>query len=573
MSKSFITIILLVISICGASAKSSAALNSSLSTQQLLDSLDSSLGKSAAYTTEKERRISSLRRRLSQTANPEQRFWICRNLVDEYSSYNSDSALHYIDASTAVGRQTGRREWVDEMNLNRAYIYAATGLLSEAESALNEVDPRQMTPALASEYYNRLLFVLTHKDQYLGKNSLTRPYSERAKAMLDSVSRLMQPSDPQYIWFLAWRSMTDPAKTREAIPVVEKALESSTYSTREEAMNAWILSRLYELTGNSDMMMRYLILSAIADVRTSNKEIASLEEISNRLYQSNDLERANDYISHCLQLANDYKSRVRVGRLADLQYHITKAYSQRNDRQRRKLNVYFIIALVFAAGLAVAMLILYKQNRRIHRSKTELDRSNAQLNSKVEELSQTRRQLKEANDRLEILYRNVRDEAGELAAGNDAKERYIADIFAICSDYISKLDEFRRNIYRKIVAHNFDEVKELTKSHELSHGEIKELYQNFDSIFLKVYPNFVDDFNTLLRPDERVAMKKPGVLTTELRIYALVRLGINDSVKIARFLHCSTQSVYNARMKMRNKSDISKEQFAEAVRRLGKPAF
>lgn len=573
MSKSFITIILLVISICGASAKSSAALNSSLSTQQLLDSLDSSLGKSAAYTAEKERRISSLRRRLSQTANPEQRFWICRNLVDEYSSYNSDSALHYIDASTAVGRQTGRREWVDEMNLNRAYIYAATGLLSEAESALNEVDPRQMTPALASEYYNRLLFVLTHKDQYLGKNSLTRPYSERAKAMLDSVSRLMQPSDPQYIWFLAWRSMTDPAKTREAIPVVEKALESSTYSTREEAMNAWILSRLYELTGNSDMMMRYLILSAIADVRTSNKEIASLEEISNRLYQSNDLERANDYISHCLQLANDYKSRVRVGRLADLQYHITKAYSQRNDRQRRKLNVYFIIALVFAAGLAVAMLILYKQNRRIHRSKTELDRSNAQLNSKVEELSQTRRQLKEANDRLEILYRNVRDEAGELAAGNDAKERYIADIFAICSDYISKLDEFRRKIYRKIVAHNFDEVKELTKSHELSHGEIKELYQNFDSIFLKVYPNFVDDFNTLLRPDERVAMKKPGVLTTELRIYALVRLGINDSVKIARFLHCSTQSVYNARMKMRNKSDISKEQFAEAVRRLGKPAF
>lgn len=573
MSKSFITIILFFISLCGASAKSPAALNSGLTTRELLDSLDSSLGKSAGYAAEKERRISSLRRRLSQTVSPEQRFWICRNLVDEYSSYNSDSALHYIDISTAIARQTGRREWIDEMNLNRAYIYAATGLLAEAESTLDEIDPREMTPALATDYYNRVLFVVTHKDQYLGKNSLARPYSEHAKAMLDSVSRLMHPSDPQYIWFLAWRSMTDSVKTREAIPVVEKALENSTYSTREEAMNAWILSRLYELTGNSDMMMRYLILSAIADVRTSNKEIASLEEISNRLYQSNDLERANDYISHCLQLANDYKSRVRVGRLADLQYHITKAYSQRNERQRHKLNVYFIIALVFAAGLAVAMLFLYKQNRRIHRSKTELDRSNAQLNSKVEELSQTRRQLKEANDRLEILYRNVRDEAGELAAGNDAKERYIADIFAICSDYISKLDEFRRNIYRKIVAHNFDEVKELTKSHELSHGEIKELYQNFDSIFLKVYPNFVDDFNTLLRPDERVAMKKPGVLTTELRIYALVRLGINDSVKIARFLHCSTQSVYNARMKMRNKSDISKEQFAEAVRRLGKPAF
>ena len=116
-------------------------------------------------------------------------------------------------------------------------------------------------------------------------------------------------------------------------------------------------------------------------------------------------------------------------------------------------------------------------------------------------------------------------------------------------------------------------VKDLTKSPELSHGEIKELYSNFDQIFLRVYPNFVEDFNSLLRPEERISIKKGELLNTELRIYAFVRLGINDSVKISKFLHCSVQTVYNTRQRVRNKSDIPNEKFASVVRALGKPSI
>ncbi len=124
-----------------------------------------------------------------------------------------------------------------------------------------------------------------------------------------------------------------------------------------------------------------------------------------------------------------------------------------------------------------------------------------------------------------------------------------------------------------IVAKRFDDVRELTKTPELPHGEVKELYNNFDRIFLKVYPGFVDDFNALLRPEERIKLKKGELLNTELRIYALVRLGINDSVRISKFLHCSVQTVYNTRQRTRNKSDIPKDKFAETVQTLGKPSF
>ena len=116
----------------------------------------------------------------------------------------------------------------------------------------------------------------------------------------------------------------------------------------------------------------------------------------------------------------------------------------------------------------------------------------------------------------------------------------------------------------------FDEVKQMTAGSTIVQSELKEFYHSFDALFLHVYPDFVDDFNAFLLPEEQIVLKEGELLNTELRIYALVRLGINDSVKIADFLHCSPQTVYNNRLRTRNKAAIPKESFAEVVRSLGK---
>lgn len=357
------------------------------------------------------------------------------------------------------------------------------------------------------------------------------------------------------------------------IPLIKPVVDASAMTSRDDAMNAWVLSKLYEYMGDYTNKLKYLIKSAIADVRASNKEIASIEEVADILFNLGDLERSSTYVNYSIACANEYKSRVRLGRLAMLQERTLSAIHERSVRQDSKNRRYLYGLIAILIILVFALVFIIMQMRQLRRSRANIGRMNKELQDHIEELQQTREELRQANSRLSDMYDDARRSASELSEVNDSNEQYIASIFNICSDYISKLDEFRKNIYRMIVARRYDEIRELTKSQELSHGELKELYSNFDKIFLSIYPNFVEDFNQLLRPEERIVLRNDDKLTTELRIYALVRLGLNDSVKIARFLHCSVQTVYNTRQRTRNKAIIPRDSFADAVKRLGKPSF
>lgn len=223
----------------------------------------------------------------------------------------------------------------------------------------------------------------------------------------------------------------------------------------------------------------------------------------------------------------------------------------------------------FLVVLVVAIIFIYVQMRRLRRSRRQLHDANSELHSRVTELQEVRSRLNEANQRLTENYSTARRGVEALSLTNEAKEKIICDLFAICSNNISKIDDFRKHVNRLVVAGRYDEVRELVKSPEMSQSEIKEFYANFDRIFLQIYPDFVADFNGLLRPDEQITPRRGEMLTTDLRIYALVRLGINDSVKISKFLHISSQTVYNTRMRTRNKALLPKDEFTDAVRKLG----
>lgn len=258
----------------------------------------------------------------------------------------------------------------------------------------------------------------------------------------------------------------------------------------------------------------------------------------------------------------------------------TTAYQRENDEQDKNLHFFFISLIVIVVLLLGTLFFSYIQNRKLRYNKSALDDANKKLSLQIEEqkslqsmLGEANEKLVEANGKLKDMYSSARQGTIELSENNYIKEKYIADIFAICSNYINKLDEFRRDIYRMLIARRYDELKEMTKNPELSAPEIKELYRNFDKIFLGIYPDFVSDFNTLLRPEEQIVLKKGEQLNTELRIYALVRLGLNDSTKIAQFLHCSVRTVYNTRQRIRNKAIGGKDKFADRVKSLGKTAY
>ena len=557
----------------GADAREAAPLPS-LPVEELLVKLDSALAGQQGYEAAKQTRIDRLRSNLSGAADTEQRYWIASELYDEYSTYDSDSALTYASMAEELAGKAGRKPWVTDMRLNKAYLYAATGILERADRCIAEIDTAALTDRQRLRYNEQVLYLMTHRDQYLGASSVDYPYGAVADSLLANVCRGISPDDPMYCWFVGWQGLRGADDARGALPLVREKMEGSRYETRHDAMNAWVLSRLYEKTGDQENMLRYLVLSSLADVRACNKEIASLEEVANLLYTDHrNLKRANDYISHCIRCANEYKSRVRVGRLADLQHRITRDYQTELERQEHRASTYLKLLGAIMLGLLAAMAFIIIQMKKLRQSRAMLNDANLALNGKVKELEEVKEKLEEANETLAGQYSNAREGANELSRTNLAKEKYIADIFAICSNYISKLDDFRKNIYRLLLAGKYEDLRHLTKTPELSQAEIKELHRTFDKIFLGIYPDFVRDFNTLLRPEEQIELKKDDLLNTELRIYALVRLGLTDSTAIARFLHCSVQTVYNTRQRTRSKANVPREEFAERVRSLGKTIF
>lgn len=536
---------------------------------KLLVTLDSILIQTEELTSQKELKIAQLKRKLSNAATLEEEFWINKMLYDESFVFNADSAMKYVDRNIQIATELKKKEWKDEWLINRSFMFAATGLLKEAGEVLEKVDSASLSDGLKLSYYYQRSYLYSHLVQYMGDqtqvdNKYLNEFENANKQML----ALVRPKDPLYWWCVSSCNEISPGDS--LFSTLEKVVLSSHHNTRLDAMNAYGLSNMYKRIGDKEKTMIYLIYSAMADLRVCNRDIASLQELSSLLYDAGDIDRAYAYMNFCLKAALLYPNRVRIIDISTKLDKIYANYQQRDIRWRNSLQNYLYVVTLFAVILALALIGLYRQTKKLRKSRTELDAANHSLNQHVVELSQMHKQLALANSELQNLNDLLRSANQKLRESNDVKEEYIGYVFSICSNYISKLDEYRKNINRKLKTGQFEEARQLTDSSSLTQNELKDFYANFDAIFLRVYPDFVADLNSLLRPEEQILLKDESELNTEVRIYALVRLGINDSVKIADFLHCSPQTVYNHRLRMRNKAIIPKDKFAEAVRLLGR---
>lgn len=536
---------------------------------QLLATLDSILVQTGELASQKELKIAQLKKKLSNAANFEEEFWINKMLYDESFVFNADSAMKYVDRNIQIATELKKKDWQDEWLINRSFMFAATGLLKEAGEVLEKVDSTSLSDGLKLSYYYQRSYLYSHLGQYMGdqKQVNNKYYNEFENANKHMLA-LVRPKDPLYWWCVA--SCNELSPEDSLFSALENVVLSSHHNTRLDAMNAYGLSNMYKRIGDKEKTMIYLIYSAMADLRVCNRDIASLQELSSLLYDAGDIDRAYAYMNYCLKAALLYPNRVRIINISTELDKIYANYQQRDIRWRNSLQNYLYVVTFFSIILVLALIGLYRQTKKMRKSRTELESVNHSLNQHVVELSQMHKQLALANQELQNLNELLRSANQKLQESNDVKEEYIGYVFSICSNYISKLDEYRKNINRKLKTGQFEEARQLTDNSSLTQNELKDFYANFDAIFLRVYPDFVADLNSLLRPEEQILLKDASELNTEVRIYALVRLGINDSVKIADFLHCSPQTVYNHRLRMRNKAIIPKDKFAEAVRLLGR---
>lgn len=532
-----------------------------------LELLDKELLKSDTYVAQRQQHINHIQSTAKDKHSIEQQYWTNAQLYDEYYVFDPDSAMaitrRNIRLATLMGDNAKQQEW----RIKQSFILAATGLLKEAEDMLNTIDATSLPRQLKALYYNHSVYLLAHMIQYVGQPSQTKQYQELHDAMVDSLNKYITPNDEQYLWSRLNKVLGTSAD-KEVEQKLLKAIAATSLDSREDAIKAYALAQIYHSRNSDTQYMEWLAKASVADIRCANREIAALEELAKRLYAHGDYVRAYEYIKYCHKQAILYKNRVRLFSTSSIQEKIFELLQSDINQKQDYIRYMFYALVLLSIGLVIGIIMIVRDKKRLAHSNNEISKQRDMLVASSEELAKSNADLKSAGETQSQLNKQLMQTVHKLNDICYLHEEYIGYVFSLCLDYVSRFENFRKDINRKMRVNMFKEVLQMTEHNGGGQMDIKTFYKDFDAMFLNIYPTFIDDFNALLREEERITPKENELLNTELRIYALCRLGITDSVKIAKFLQCSVQTVYNNRLRTRSKSYLDKDEFEERIKTL-----
>lgn len=514
----------------------------------LLRELDYAIEKHDEYMNARQMQIDSLMHLVRMAHADEDRYQIFRQLFGKYHSFRMDSALWVATERTKIARRMGNEGSVLNSRLNEADAMIALGMYKESLEILDKMDVAKLDKSSRIYYFHQYHNVY----RLLGESAHSVEWKLRYEKLVhnygDSLLAVCDESSIGYKIILAEKQLYN-GNYKEGIDILKKCYEIHVRKGYNLAIPAISLASAYELIGNKAEQEKYLIISAISDIREGTAEYISLWKLAKFLFEQGDLKRANTYIKCSMNDAVMSNARYRMQEISSILPLITQAYSQQQEKWSRVMIVLLVVISLGLILLLGALLYIFRQNRSLSAARATL--------------AETYEQVSTAKDGLEkINY--------QLNESNKVKEEYIGHVFNLCSLYISKQEELRKLVARKIKAGQIDDLLTVVASSDFVTKEIAEFYKAFDKVFLTLYPNFVDDLNSLLRDDERIFPKNDDLLVPEQRIYALIRLGISDSGKIASFLHYSQQTVYNYRLRVRNKSYLSRDEFSQKVIEIGR---
>ncbi|MFP5437585.1 MAG: DUF6377 domain-containing protein [Bacteroidia bacterium] len=525
-----------------------------LHAQGNLDSLDVEIGKRAVYEASKKQHISQLENYLkAKDLTSAERYAINGRLIAEYIPYRFSSAVHYLEESIRVAETMGNLTLLYKAELQLSELLSSSGNYAEARDVLNMVNRKLVPDELLNQYYYGQVWLNFRLKFYSAHQTTRNRYERLYVAYTDSLSARLKPDTEEYLNIveMRYRDSGDYLKNRKANL---QRLSMATPGKKPYSSITFFLAQSYVPENNMREYKKYLVLSAISDIKSGTRDCASLTALAVQLFKEGDIERAHRYINIAFEDASFYNSRLRLQSVSSILPLITKTYDEVVQKEKDKLKTTVIIISILSVLLLCLLFYIGKQYKNLSVARRNLEAANRRLN-------ELNLQLQNTNAELKSLY-------GELADTNRVKEYYIGTLLNLCSDYLDKLDVYRKTVNKMIVAKQVSELLERTKSAQLVEEEIERFYKNFDSIFLHIYPDFVQQLNALLLPEEQIYLKNGELLNTELRIFALIRLGITESAAIARLLRYSVNTIYNYRVKTKNKA-VSRDDFEQDVMKIG----
>lgn len=501
----------------------------------MLVRLDKCLEESKQYVDRKEKQIAGWRLELGNAVSDEKQYEACIHLFNEYKSYKYDSAYAYANKCLHLAEKLNNRGYVAEANGGIVFCLLSSGLFKEAFDVISKIDITNIPLSGRIAYYSlhsRLYYDIA---DYNHEAPFQDEYIEKGSIYTDSLLNLLPEKSLKW-WYAMGQKQMKERQYDASISSFNTLLQRKDIDPHTQAIVSSSLGWMYYEQGDKERAMAYLMQAAIGDIRSATKETTALRVLAGLLYEWGDINRANKYVKIALEDANFYNARHRKIEIGSILPIIEQ---DRFDIMKKQRNVLIgfgsLVSLLFIL-LLTATLIIYKQVKKLRNARHTIEERNLQL-------QETNEQLSEAN--------NIKDE-------------YIGYSFYLNSEYIDKMESLYKMINRKIAARQYEDLRTSFKEANLN-KERDNMYASFDETFLKLFPGFIASYNMLFPAEEHSRSDNEKSLTPEMRIFALIRLGICETERIAKFLNYSIHTINTYKTRVKNKSLISNELFEAKI--------
>lgn len=523
------------------------AMGQDVNLDEALYKLDYAVAKRDYYIQKKQQSIDNLKKTLETSTTNNDKYIICKRIYDEYQKFDADSALAYAHRCEYLAKMTKQYFYFKQAKIDEMMILIYRGEYIAAKERLTECGPIEDIPSqIQPDYAMAVLeYYMRMQNKYI---DVADPLCNNAELCWDKYKKYI----PANSWCYDYYESVLPSHHIE-----NKLINDMKGIPRPSIAAAMIevaLAKLYKQRGNLKLYYYYLMLSATDDISCGNREAQSLVYLIESPYVMKDNKRAFAYTMVCTENAKEYKDAGRSLDIVGAHATITKAFETALERKSMYLFIIIVLLAVLSIIIFVQMCFIISKRKRQNVTLAKLEDVNSTLHKLIDKENDMRQKLKENNERLqeELKYRN-----------NNFINAYL-----LVSRYIADVRKFNTSVFNMIITGKAENAKKMLSSTVNTDEYLQNFYKQFDKAYLSTHPDFLEQFNKLMKPDKQMTMPSSDTLTPELRIYALVSLGITDSVSIADFLHYSTQTIYNYRLKIRHNSCIPEKDFADAVAKM-----
>ena len=521
---------------------------SSIDNEIVLKRLDNRLDNSDLYRIDKERSINSLKFSLSNTTRTSDQFTLCQELFEEYNTYQYDSAYVYALRTESLALAMNNKNYLVKAYTNLLFCYTTVGLFMEGGALIRKFNPQGVSSEYLANFYVGCVHYYQNLQLYVNDiaKDLSVMYREKQMYYIQQALSLIPENSFKYNFtkvqndvFLGYDNLSTSHRLRQLLSTPKLS------EHKKAIIYAW-LGKVYEDMGARERAIYYVALSAISDIESCTYETTSAKELAGFMYDAGEINRASKYIRLALNDANTYNS---LFRKMEIQALLPRIEKQRYDTIQKDRGIMIVIICLFIVLLAIIITMFIKIRRRnisLRTTRKELEKR-AIAQAEINEL------LQKANE--------------ELADSNKIKDQYIIQSLYGDSGFVDKVESICKQMKQKIKVKQYDDLGVMVYKLDTKQ-ERNRMSSAFDSAFLKLFPNFIDEYNKLFDPENAIHMDDNKNLQPEVRIFALIRLGIEDVNLISKYLNLSTNTIYVYRAKVKSKTIVPKDEFEDYIKRI-----